>query len=375
MKQLVFIISVRWAQAPTNQYFFALAKLLVQRGHKVIILVDNQRIDVEDHEANPAIYTWPSKKPTHWRDARFLFRLVRDNPPDVMISNFNSVNLMLIVGWLMNVPVRIAWYHTMLEANLINTSSGNWKTPFYIWRKRFVYALASHLVANSTASREDLIKAYHIPRDHTSVIYNNMTDPLKTIQGSIKDPNLLVCVGRVTLSKGQDILVKAISLLKDRNPDLRVEIIGKLTQREGYQKFVQEMVQELGVAEFCIFTGALSHDEVLEHMARARCTVFPTRSEAFGLVNMESMAVGTPVIASNVGGIPEVIRDGVDGLLVPVDDPDRLAEAIGRILADDLLHDRLSAAGRQHFLDLFEQSRSIESQADWFVRLACEVRR
>jgi len=372
MKPYTYIIAARRSQAPSMQYFFALSQVLVERGHQVIIIVDGQRHDVENHQVNPAIYTWPSIQPTHWRDALFLYKLVRKFHPDALIANFNNVNIMLLVGWLSGVPVRVAWYRSLLNANLINIPKINWITSFLIWRRQLVYKLATHLIANSFAAREDVIKEYHVPARRAYVIHNSMADPLPSLRNSEKDRNLLVCVGRITLSKGQDILIRAVSLLRSSFPDLKVELIGKITQ-EGYQQSVQDLARQLGVAEICIFTGALSHGEVLERMSHAWVTLFPTRSEAFGLVNIESMAVGTPVIASKVGGIPEVIRDKVDGFLVPPEDPDHLAEAIRTLLRDDHLHEQMSLSCRQRFLELFERDKVINDQADWFIGLVSDA--
>jgi glycosyltransferase involved in cell wall biosynthesis len=107
-------------------------------------------------------------------------------------------------------------------------------------------------------------------------------------------------------------------------------------------------------------------------MRQASVLVTPSRSEAFGLTNIEAMSVGTPVIGSAVGGIADVIQDGINGFLVPPDVPEILADAITRVLADSALRQRLSRAARERFLDVFEQRAVIAEQANWLESVISE---
>lgn len=86
------------------------------------------------------------------------------------------------------------------------------------------------------------------------------------------------------------------------------------------------------------------------------------------------MAAGTPVIASRVGGIPEAIRDGVDGFLVPPDDPEALAEKIKTLYTDPGLREQMGKNARQRFLDMFELTKNIEQQTLWLEKLVQQRR-
>jgi len=100
-------------------------------------------------------------------------------------------------------------------------------------------------------------------------------------------------------------------------------------------------------------------------MRSATLTILPSRCDNCPLVIIESLAVGTPVIASRVGGIPEVVRDGIEGFLVPPDDPPSLATKLSHVLSDPVLLQQMRANARQRFLSQFEQRRAVEAQADW----------
>jgi D-inositol-3-phosphate glycosyltransferase len=108
-------------------------------------------------------------------------------------------------------------------------------------------------------------------------------------------------------------------------------------------------------------------------MAEASVTAVPSRDEAFGLVALESIAVGTPVVASRVGGLAEIVRDGIDGFLVPPDDPKALAEKLAVLLSNRELRDQIGRNARQRFLDTFEQSKVVQEQANWFERIVAEA--
>jgi len=113
-----------------------------------------------------------------------------------------------------------------------------------------------------------------------------------------------------------------------RFPDFVLEFVGDGATRAS----CEGLAVQLGVAKNCIFTGFLSHPEVLSRMAGAWATIVPSRNEAFGLVNIESMALGVPVIGSNTGGTAEIIRDGEDGLLFPPGDHHSLASCMLKLI-------------------------------------------
>jgi glycosyltransferase involved in cell wall biosynthesis len=224
-----------------------------------------------------------------------------------------------------------------------------WKVNISRYCKRFIYKLCTHICPVSIAAQKDIANVYGVPIINISKLQKNR--------------NFIVCVGRLDRCKGQDILIKSLSILKDRVSKLQVKFIG-----EGMLKDeLQNMAYKFGISEQCIFTGALTHDEVLHQISESGITIVPSRSEAFGNVCIESLAVGTPVVASSVGGIPEIIRDGIDGYLVPPEDPKALANAIVNLLnMNDEEYRQMCLNARQRFLEKFEQNKVIKEQASWF---------
>ena len=108
---------------------------------------------------------------------------------------------------------------------------------------------------------------------------------------------------------------------------------------------------------------------VAEYYRAADVYLHPSRAESFGLAVLEAMACGTPVVASNVGGIPEIVQDGVSGLLVAVGDADALAAAALCVLNDRDVRERLAAAGAQRARTVFPFARQVDAYLDWYAEL------
>jgi len=277
MKSHCYFIGTILADNPVPHHFVALSRELARRGHQVVILAPRRKVELEDHQGNPAIYTWPSERPTRLRDAVFLLRLIWKYRPACLIANFAAVNLMSLAGWLAGVPTRVVWYHT-ISGQLSQDGAGDgWKTKLLRWRKRLVYRAATHMVANSAASSADLQQVYDVPKSKCRVFLNSLADPLKGMPAPVSMPvdGRLICVGRLFPSKGQDVLIRALALLK-AGKAVQVEFVGEGPSRGAYQ----QLARELEVGDQCVFAGQVEHGEVLKKMAASVATVVPSRSEA-----------------------------------------------------------------------------------------------
>lgn len=370
MSQQCYFIGVSWSDSAVTGHFRSLGSRLVARGHQVVFLIDGRRTQDEDHQSNPAIYTWPSRRPTQPRDFIFLHGLIRRYRPDCLIANFGAVNVMILVGRIAGVPVRVAWHHTTSDQIDIDAGLSPWMLGFLRWRKRWVFARATHVVAISEATSQDLGDVFGVPAGKRPLWPLLLADPQAGAQWSqsTRDAYRLLCPGRLIRMKGQDVLIRALPSLAERFAQVRVDFVGSGPEQQAYEA----LARECGVAERCAFVGQVPHEEVLARMAGVALVVVPSRAEALGLVNIESLAAGTPVVASRVGGIVDTICDGVDGLLVPPDDPAALAEAIGRLLGDPGQRRQMSHAARQAFLDRFELEKNIDRQVEWYEQLVDE---
>jgi glycosyltransferase involved in cell wall biosynthesis len=349
-----------------------MAEKLSKRGHRVYLLLPGPRTkECDDTVSNPSRIVWPSARPTHLKDGLFLVRLIAKIRPTHLIANFASVNLMMIVGALLGIPRRISWYHT-LTAQIDRDSKQSVRARRVLrLRKRVAYKAATDIVTNSNAGKRDLIEMFSVPGRKITVFPYGIADPVDELPDSAGpvEGDLVVCVGRLHATKGQDVLLHALKRLRDNETPARVHFIGGGPLRQEYEA----MARSLGVSDRCKFLGGQPNADVLRRLGSAALSVVPSRFEAFGFVNIESMAMGTPVVASDVGGISEIIRDGVEGFLVPSEDSDALADRISRLLKDVSLRAEMSKNARARFLELYEQETVLTTQAKWIEGLVSTV--
>jgi glycosyltransferase involved in cell wall biosynthesis len=170
----------------------------------------------------------------------------------------------------------------------------------------------------------------------------------------------VVCVGRLVRIKGHEVLLRAFAAAREANPGLALEIVGDGPLRSQ----LEQQAQRLGVAEHVTFSGWLP--SIAPAFERAAVVVVPSLGEGFGMVALEAAERGRAVIASAVGGLPEIVDDGRTGALVPTADAAALAAAIGELAADPERSARLGAAARERALREFSLARCADRTVELY---------
>jgi glycosyltransferase involved in cell wall biosynthesis len=160
-------------------------------------------------------------------------------------------------------------------------------------------------------------------------------------------PGQVIAVGRLARQKRPDIAVRAFAAIRDRVPGATLAFVGDGPERPA----VESLVQELGLADAVRLLGA--RDDVAELLASAHCLLLASDYEGCPLSVIEAMAAGVPVVATRVGGVPEIVADGATGLLAEPRDPAGLARALAGVLTDPALARRLGDAGRERAHEQF----------------------
>jgi glycogen synthase len=168
--------------------------------------------------------------------------------------------------------------------------------------------------------------------------------PFEDPFAGIRRPRVLF-VGRLAPQKGVSTLVEAAGLLKE--PSAQVLLVGDGPERSKLERDAER----LGVDDRLHFVGFFAHERLPAVLAHADLLVLPSLYEELGTVLLEAMQAALPIVASRTGGIPDLIEDGVNGMLVPAGDPEALARAIDRLLADRDLARRLSKEAQQRAKD------------------------
>ena len=205
---------------------------------------------------------------------------------------------------------------------------------------------ASRVIALTSVEAENLVRL-GVPSDRIRIIPNGVD--LKEFAGLPPrrpngDTTELLFVGRCyPRQKGLEYLVKALPFLRSRE-SIRLTIVG---EDWGGVAMLQSLARALGVERQIAFRGALPRDEVIQAYASADIFVLPSLFEPFGIVLLEAMAAGLPVVASAVGGIVDVVADGKTGLLVPPGKPMALAAGLEQLISDSSLRARMAEEARR----------------------------
>ncbi len=211
----------------------------------------------------------------------------------------------------------------------------------YLGRRRLTRAVIARVLQGAdvvvAVSRHLKREAEALGAERVKVIYNGVEVPAEA-EGE-REP-IVLFVGSLVRQKGVDVLLRAFRRVKERIPKARLVIVGDGQQRAKLEK----MCKKMGLKDVH-FEGTKS--ELSGYYSKAKVLALPSRAEGFGLVALEAMAHGTPVVASEVGGIPEVVADGETGFLVKPEDADALAEALTEVLRNRKLWERLSSASRR----------------------------
>jgi glycosyltransferase involved in cell wall biosynthesis len=181
-----------------------------------------------------------------------------------------------------------------------------------------------------------------------------------------ESPNL-VCVGRLSEQKGQVLLLQAVAILIQQGIDLRLTLVGDGDLRPA----IETAIAELKLQDYVEITGWATEQEVKAQINAAKAMILPSFAEGLPVVLMESLALGRPVISTYIAGIPELIKPGVSGWLVPAGDIDALVEALQFLLQTPLpILTQMGNDGREIVLRQHDVSKEAKILADLFVKYA-----
>ena len=173
----------------------------------------------------------------------------------------------------------------------------------------------------------------------------------------------ILCVGRLTPAKGQHILIDAVERLTHEGRRVRLRLAGSGPDEAS----LREHAVRSAAGECVVFEGAINQDRIRDFYAAADAFCLPSFAEGVPVVLMEAMAMELPCVTTHIAGIPELIRDGIDGLLAPPSDLDALANALARLMDDAELRQRMGKSGRARVVEHFDLRRSVERLARIFA--------
>lgn len=241
--------------------------------------------------------------------------------------------------------------------------------------KRPFLSRFSAMIGVSEAVSRGLVASDVMDPDRVVTIPNGIaleSDPavaaaLRAEAGVGPEDSVVGYVGRLSPGKGLEMLLGAASLLRPRRPDFRLFILGDGPGVNGYVRSLRTMAEQLGLAENVHFFGYVDR-------AASACAAFDTqvvcsRAEPFGLVTVEAMAQGLPVVVTNSGGSPEIVRDGIEGFLVEPGDAETLALRLDCLLDSPGLRREMGRRGRARVRSRFTVDHMLDATEALYMKV------
>lgn len=158
-----------------------------------------------------------------------------------------------------------------------------------------------------------------------------------------KSEKVILFVGRFRPEKGVKYLLEAMSIVREKSPRARLLLVGYGEEQEHLER----QITELDLQNLVTFAGKIPNEKIPQYMAASDLLVLPSLSESFGIVNLEAMASGLPIVATHVGGVPEIVIDGKNGFLVEPGNPKQIAEKVLLLLESNELRHAISIQNRK----------------------------
>ena len=252
----------------------------------------------------------------------------------------------------------VATFHTLAKTKLM-ARPGERESELRFAVEERVIEDADGFVVSTEREKEDIVRFYRTPSHKLQVIPAGVDLELfrpgdkaqaRRMLG-LSEKRVMLYVGRIEPIKGLDILVNAVALLEEIG-DTKLLVVGGRPGEDEELDRLKHLVANLGIADMVTFTGAVPQSELPTYYSAADVFVLPSYSESFGLVALEAMACGIPVVASRVGGPSTFVKDGETGYLIPWRCPEPFAQRLEMLLANPALRDKMGEAARAKALEM-----------------------
>jgi glycosyltransferase involved in cell wall biosynthesis len=333
---LVNLFPPKWL-AGTEIATYYIAEYLAQRGHEVHVITSlDEGLPEESYEKGFHTHRLPKVRIRFigglifWADIVGILRKIK--PDIVHAQSLISGMPALLSNKLLRIPYMIYgrgsdvylpdWFTKLAAKGILKNASA-------------VIALTEHMkdAMQAIYSRDIIVVPNGINLNENAEREAEGGNPGKRV----------LFVGRLHPVKGVQYLLGAMKMVHQELPEAKLILVGDGEEREH----LENLTDSLGIRGCVEFAGRVPHDRVQDYMNRAEVFVLPSLSEGFPVTILEAMACGLPVVATRVGGIPDIIEDGTNGYLVDARDQEQIAEALLRVLQDKMLQKIMSNNNRK----------------------------
>jgi glycosyltransferase involved in cell wall biosynthesis len=346
-----------------------LARALVKEGHEVRVVGVYAKNHRElDHEDDQGVLVWRLRG-THGRftwpiDRYRLWKQVSAWARQGMIDLVEAPDWKGLTAFWPRLPIPVivrlhgSVSYFQLEMNKPIKASVRILEKSAL-RRAFAWCSVSQYTAEKTKA------IFALQNGPDAILYN----PIETEAIQSDDSRAgqqVIFTGTLTYKKGIVSLVRAWPLVRLACPNAELHVFGKDGRTYEGGSMLEYLSTLSSGDESCVFHGHVSRKQLFDAFATARVAVFPSYAEAFAVAPLEAMTKGCPTIYSRRGSGPELIEDGVDGLLIDPDKPSEIAQAIIRVLQDDQLANQLSQAGRKRVVEHFSVENLVRQNIKFY---------
>jgi glycogen synthase len=340
-----------------------LSKALASLGHEVhVVTLDFPQAEPEERSGTLYVHRVKVEVPAPTFHAWvLLFNHFFEKKAGQLAREYGKPDLVHIHDWLtvtggvaakhlLRVPLVMTFHSTESSRSSASNSPESAMVGGLEWWGSFE---ASEVIAVSGWMKSKVVSEFRIPPEKVREIPNGVDFEMFSRQVDVEatrnrwrvqpGERLITAVGRLTSQKGFDDLIRAYPEIRMSVPRSRLLLLG-----DGYMRGeLESLAAAERVGEFTTFAGFVSDVDLVDAIKSSDVVAIPSRFEPFGIIALEAMAGGSPVVVSRVGGLAEIVEDGIDGLEVDPSSPSSLAKAAVRVLSDRELATRLAARAKE----------------------------
>ena len=327
-----------------------LAKYLVSHNHKAVVVSAGGELVKELQSYAVSHYSLPVHKKSLFSMSKCVFELIKIiRQEEIQIVHARS----RVSAWIAYFACRLT------NTAFITTCHGYYSRHFFTQ----VMGWGKFVIVPSQVIGRHMLDDFGVPSERIKFIPRSV-DPEKFTfippEAKSRTEFVIAIIGRLTPLKGHVHFIKAIQKVSRSIPNIKAWIVGSAPKSKlHYQEDLEILVKRLGLSQVIEFTGKRS--DIPQILSRVNLLVLATTThEAFGRVIIEAQAAGVPVVATKVGGVVDIIDDGIDGLLVTPGDPESMAEGINRVLRDQELSSTLAKNAYLKVLSRFTLEKMAE---------------
>ncbi len=384
----------RWPGDVISPWLVQMLQGLRQRGHEVGVFTSSYRGLGSQIEDGIHVYRF-RYAPRRWEilthDMAVPERMKQGQVYQAMVLPYLASGILhaaafprrqdiLHIHWpiphiLFGLPMRARWHAAVLLYIHGGELNFFWKLPTPLRTLVHHFLNRADLITVNSSYTRARVQELSLRVPIEIVPFGNPHATADPIPYRPKSSKRILFVGRLIEVKGLDDLLQAFQKVRKQHPDATLRIVGDGPLRP----FLEALAAELGIQEAVTFTGYLTGEALTREYLEASVFVLPSKvdrigqTETLGVVNIEALSYGIPVVASRIGGIPDVIQDGQTGLLFTPGNVEELAKKIARILESPDLARRLVEAGQAHIRTHYAWPKIIERLESLYIR--CLARR